>query len=224
MSQFRGSAYILAAFVAVAFAISLMWNPPPSPKFVGIAAREVPDQMGTFAKLEDRELDEQTRDTLKSASLFSRLYGDANASHPPIDLTIIGGTDRDALHDPRSCLVGSGWELANDRLVPLPGTNVIAHMCVAESKAENQKNAMMYLYVVDGHIVNQVRDIRFEMGISALLGKKNRPVFFVRCMQQIPMDAKDDKEAEAQLAAFSAEVWKSMGDRFSGKAQQTAKN
>ena len=225
MSQFRGSAYFLAALIVAAFVGSLVWNPSPPPKFVGLKTSEVPIRLGNFEKIADGEMDEETRTQLKSATLFTRYYSEAGSGgQSSINLTIIGGTDRSALHDPRACLQGGGWELLNDHLVSLPGTDIGARMCRAVSNEQKITQAMMYVYVVDGNVVNDITRIRMEMAVSALLGRKNRPVYFVRFMQDIPAQDKDDKPVETRMAAFGSAVWKSLGNRLSGKGMETAKN
>ena len=222
MSQFRRSTYLLAAIIAVGFVGALLWNPPPPPKFVGVTAGDIPNQMGVFSLVAENTIADDTRAALNSATIFSRTYVGADKS--PIDLTIIGGTDRSALHDPRACLVGAGWNLENDHLAQLPGTDIVAHLCRAVNDPDKFRETMLYVYVVDGKIVNQVTQIRMEMAVSALLGKKNRPVYFVRCMQMIPTGMTDDREIEENLKRFAAETWKNIGSKLSPIPIETAKN
>ena len=119
---------------------------------------------------------------LSSADLLSRTYqpGESEGGDP-INFVLIGGTDRSALHDPRSCLIGSGMQLEDDHLERLPGTDVEAPAPAAPSGQPGQAGYdMLYFYVVNGKVVNQATQIRAAMLWSALLGRRGTPVYFLR--------------------------------------------
>lgn len=71
---------------------------------------------------------------------------------------------------------------------------------------------MLYVYVVDGRIVNQVTQIRTQMLWSALLGRKNTPVHFLRFIGLSASDASSPTSAQehARLKRFAGQMWKSL--------------
>jgi uncharacterized protein DUF3485 len=198
---------------AAAFTAAMVWKPAPPARFVGLASAEVPARVGPFLSHGDREPARDVRVALGAASLLFRDYADMQGNL--IDFSLIAGTDRSALHDPRSCMVGSGWRLENDRTEPLPGTNLMMRSCrlVGGDSGRAVPLDVLYVYVVDGRIVNQVTQIRTQMLWSALIGRKHRPVYFLRFVQPVtaPANAAAD---HARLQSFAGDMWRALAPRL----------
>ncbi|MES2464721.1 MAG: exosortase-associated EpsI family protein, partial [Armatimonadota bacterium] len=134
MSNIRGTTHLLTArtgawsltgIAAAALLFSLLWNPPPPPRYEGLTTvrERVPAKMAGYTLVGDNEMSADVLQALASADLLSRTYR-SEATGDSVDFTLIGGTDRNALHDPRSCLVGAGWRIENDHVETIPGTTI----------------------------------------------------------------------------------------------------
>jgi hypothetical protein len=66
---------------------------------------------------------------------------------------------------------------------------------------------VLYLYVVDKTIIQQVTQIRMQMLASALIGKKGTPVCFFRLQRAVPRSRPDDPKAAAAFRDFAATLW-----------------
>ena len=194
MSPFRRSAYLLAVCASCAFAASLVWHPAPPAPFVGMTTGEIPAKIGPWVSQGDYEVAPEVKAALAAATMTSRVYAAPSSTQNNIDFTLIGGTDRSALHDPRSCLVGGGWQLQNNHIEPVPGAEdgLTVRSCQAVggpgTDLENPGYDIVYLYIVDGQIRNEVTQIRAEMLVSALMGRKTGPyIFCAFCSRYRPM-------------------------------------
>lgn len=208
MSNIRGSAYILALIVAVAFGISLIWHPAPPQKYSGLAHVRVPDTVAGFQSQGEDEISAGVRAALSAADLVSRTYKDSKGQD--LQFTMIGGTDRSALHDPRSCLVGAGWRIEDEHTEAIPGTNISARVCRIVQDGSPIAYEVVYLYVVDKKIVTQVTQIRFQMLLSALVGRKGTPTVFVRFMRPLQKGTETDAASRTQFLEFTGQMWNTL--------------
>ncbi|MBV9850607.1 MAG: EpsI family protein [Armatimonadetes bacterium] len=199
--------YLLMALVGAALATAMVWRPAPPPRFAGIGGGDVPRAVGGYVG-QDYAMAPEVRAALSSADIVSRAYGRGGDA---VDFVLIGGTDRTALHDPRSCLVGAGWKLEGDHTEALPGTGVAVRACHAVGLPGTTGYDIVYLYVVDGRVINQVTQIRAAMLWSALLGRKNTPVYFLRFMRPLGADAAAD---HARMQSFAAQMWAALAPRL----------
>ena len=210
MPHIRRMGYLLVVLVGAALATAMAWKPAPPPKFVGLTGRDVPRLVGGLAG-QDYAMAPEVKAALSSADTVSRTYGQGDAA---TDFVLIGGTDRTALHDPRSCLVGAGWKLEDDHTETLPGTAIAARACHAVGLPGAPGYDIMYLYVVNGRVINQVSQIRAAMLWSALVGRKNTPVYFLRFMRPLSSDDAAVSANHAQLASFAAQMWAAVAPRI----------
>ncbi|HVK04660.1 MAG TPA: exosortase-associated EpsI family protein [Armatimonadaceae bacterium] len=222
MSNVRRAAGLLNLILAVALVVTLAWKPAPPEPFSGIPPEEVPQRLGGFVADGEAEVAPEAREALAAASILSRYYrsdSDADVA-ASFELLVIGGTDRSALHDPRSCFVGAGWEIRNDRTEKIPGTPVEARACqIVDAKTGAGFDAL-YLYVVDGKVIHRVTDIRAQMFWSAVIGKKNRPVYFVRMISPLMKDEVMQARQHEELLKFAAATWDSLDDRLQSAPSQ----
>ncbi|MBC8137343.1 MAG: exosortase-associated EpsI family protein, partial [Fibrella sp.] len=137
-----------------------------------------------------------------------------NDATPPIEFVLIGGTDRDALHDPRSCLIGGGWTIESDRSEPLTvgAVDLPAHSCRIVNPTLPDKPAydMLYIYVVDGKVIESATQIRAQLLASALIGKKNTPVYYLRFLRPVDQSDQAKNGAPEDLRRFAGTMWQEL--------------
>lgn len=208
MSHLRRSAYLLASLAAAAFAVSVLWNPAPPQQYTGLGKVRIPEAVADFRSRGDDPVSEQVRAALSAADLVSRTYTNGNGQS--LQFTMIGGTDRSALHDPRSCLLGAGWRIEDERTQTIPGTGVSAQVCRIVRDSTQDAYEVVYLYVVNKEIVTQVTQIRFQMLLSALIGRRGTPTVFVRFMRPVQKDDETDAASRAQFLAFAGQMWNTL--------------
>ncbi len=231
MPHVRRMGYLLILIIGAALVTAMAWHPAPPPPFVGIAGADVPRMLNGYTSAGNDPVPADVKAALASASLLSRTYtSDAAASSgEPINFVLIGGTDRSALHDPRSCLIGAGMRLENDHLEALPGTAVAARSCHAvpdggAAETGTTGSDLLYLYVVDGKIINQVTQIRAAMLWSALLGQTGKPVYFLRFERPLNPDASADARGHARLQEFATVMWMRLRPRLLASIEITRKH
>ena len=173
----------------------------------------------------DESVPADVRAALASASLTSRTYRLAGGEAEPLSFVLIGGTDRSALHDPRSCLIGAGMQIEGDQLEALPGTGIEARACHAVAGAGGGFD-IIYLYLVNGRIVNSATQIRAAMLWSALLGRRGTPVYFLRFTRPLYSDPRQDAAGHAAMLQFATHMWRRLQPRLlpparTGKGQNS---
>jgi EpsI family protein len=214
MSNVYGAGYLLAFFAALAFVASRLWHPAPPPKYSGISEWRIPETVAGFQSQGEETLSPSVRAALSSADIVSRTYQSSGGN--VVQFTMIGGTDRSALHDPRSCLTGAGWRIEDDHTETIPGTQVQARKCRVVQDKSSQSYELIYLYVVDGKIINEVTQIRGKMLLSALIGQKGTPTIFMRFMRPLaPAGSSEpsqvpNESGNTYLNTFAAEMWNAL--------------
>lgn len=217
MSNIRRMGYFLTLIFGAALATSMVWKPAPPVHFVGIKSTDVPRELAGYSAPEDDILPPDVRAALASTDPLSRNYRRANGE---VNFLLIGGTDRSALHDPRSCLIGAGMQLQDDHVELLPGTQVEARSCRAISLnavpgvSSQGGYDILYLYIVNGKVINQVTQIRAAMLLSAVLGQRGTPVYFLRFTRTISPNPQEYGNDHAELQQFAAEMWKTLQPRL----------
>jgi hypothetical protein len=193
----------------VAWGFSLFWQPPAPPRYEGLGKVEanIPTALIGYQRGDERVQSKRVLDQLAAADIVSFPYTSQTGW---FDLTLIGGTDRSALHDPRSCLVGAGWKIVGDREETLPGTDVRFRRAVATGGSDDADYEFLYVYVVGDKTINHVTQIRAQMLMSALIGRKNTPVCFVRFQRPIPKDGTDDPMEAQRFREFVAQMWNTL--------------
>ena len=204
MPHIRRMGYLLALLIGTALATAMVWKPAPPPHFAGVTGSDVPRTVNGYRALGDDPVPPDVKAALASADLLSRTYRKAAAT---VNFVLIGGTDRSALHDPRSCLIGAGMQIENDRLEALPGTTVEARTCHAVGQPGIGGYDIIYFYLVNGKIVNQVTQIREAMLWSALLGRRGAPVYFLRFTRDLNPNSQEDTREHERLQEFATEMW-----------------
>jgi hypothetical protein len=203
-------AYFLVVLLTAALITSATWKRPKPEPFHGLVSADVPTTMDGCTSEGDIELAPEVALALNSASYVSRVYG---CGVNTIAVDLIAGTDRSALHDPRSCLIGDGWRLAEDRTEHLPGTNIDVRAMHAVGKSGSAGSDIVYFYIVNGRAINEVSDIRMAMLWSALLGRKNTPAYYFRFAQSLDANGTISPERHQRLLAFASKMWAGMQDK-----------
>ena len=205
--------YLLALFFGAALLVSRVWNPAPPTRFAGVGSADIPRVVGGLAAGPDDAVSADVQAALSSATLTSRTY-QPPGSGDPVNFVLIGGTDRSALHDPRSCLIGAGMSVQNDHLESLPGTEVNARACRALDGTNHSGFDIVYLYLVNGRVVNEATQIRAAMLWSALLGQRGTPVYFLRFTRPICSDPRRDAQGHTALLQFASAMWSRLQPRL----------
>ena len=215
MPHIRRMGYLLVLLIGAALATAMVWKPAPPPAFVGVGGGDVPRALDGYRAASDDLVPDDTRAALSSADLLSRTYAPGGARDAGlINFVLIGGTDRSALHDPRSCLIGAGMQIEGDHLERLPGTDVEARACHAVGAPGVAGADMLYVYVVNGRVVNEATQIRAAMLWSALLGRRGTPVYFLRFTRSLLPDAGADARGHNRLGAFAAAMWTALQSKL----------
>lgn len=232
MPDIRRMGYLLTLIVGAALLTAMAWHPAPPPRFAGLSGADVPRTLNGYASSGDDLVPADVRAALASASLLSRTYtSDTRISgSQAVNFVLIGGTDRSALHDPRSCFIGAGLRLEDDHLEALPGTAVAARSCHAvpdggaAMSTGTTGSDLLYLYVVDGKIITQATQIRAAMLWSALLGRQGTPVYFLRFERPLDPDPRMDALGHLRLQEFATAMWIRLRPRLLASAGITRKH
>ena len=203
MQNFRRAAYLLNLLLLAALAANAAWKPAPAPRFSGVPAAAVPSEEAGLVSEGETALEPEVQKALSSSATVARTY--RSASGELIDFLMIGGTDREALHDPRSCLIGADWRILNDHLEEIPGTGVMARSCRIERPGEAYD--VLYFYVVGSRTVHEATQIRMQMLASALIGRRGVPTHFLRFLQPAQAD-------HGTMQRFAARMWTSLQPRL----------
>lgn len=217
MPDIRRVGYLLSVLFGAALATAMVWTPAPPPRFAGVDGAAVPRVLNGYAAPVDDVVPADTKAALASAALLSRTYVRGGER---INFVLIGGTDRSALHDPRACLIGAGMQISGDHTERLPGTSVDARVCRAvatEAGATDPGTEMLYLYVVNGRVINTVTQIRAAMLWSALLGQRGTPVYFLRFTRPLDPDPQINAQGHARLQRFATDLWTRLQPRLAPK-------
>ena len=215
MPHVRRMGYLLTLLIGTALATAMVWKPAPPPPFLGLTGADVPRTLGGYRAATDDLVPDDTKVALASADLLERTYSPTNGQGGgPVNFVMIGGTDRSALHDPRSCLIGAGMQIEGDHLERLPGTDVEARACHAVGVPGATGADMLYLYVVNGKVINEVTQIRAAMLWSTLLGRRGTPVYFLRFTRRLDADAQENARGHDDMGRFAAEMWGTLTPRL----------
>lgn len=211
MPHIRRVGYLLTLLIGAALATAMVWKPAPPPRFAGITGQDVPRALDGYACASDDLVPADVKAALSSADLLSRTYtGRGGLQSDALNFVLIGGTDRSALHDPRSCLIGAGMQIENDHLERLPGTDVDARVCHAVGTDGPAGLDTLYLYVVNGKVVSQATQIRAAMLWSALLGRRGTPVYFLRFTRGLASAPQTEAQGHDRLQRFAAQMWTTL--------------
>ncbi len=207
--------YLLTLLIGAALATAMVWKPVPPSRFLGLRGADVPRSVDGLRAASDDFVPDDVKAALSSADLLQRTYMSADGrGGEPVTFVLIGGTDRSALHDPRACLIGAGMQIEGDHLERLPGTDVQARACHAVGATGGGGADMLYLYVVNGKVINEVTQIRAAMLWSALLGRRGTPVYFLRFTRSLDADAQANARGHDQMGRFAAEMWETLNPKL----------
>lgn len=179
MSPSRRSAIILAG--AFALAAIAQWV-LPAPVSVAVAAAPLaplPQTLGNgfVAAATTDETTPATRQSLAPGTqIATRTY--KNAGGESVQVIRITGSDRNALHDPRSCLAGVGWRIEDDRTETAGGVPV--RVCRL-SGDDRTPLLVAYGYVSEnGILFADPSAIRAKLLYQAIIGGGAKPITFLR--------------------------------------------
>ena len=211
MPPTRRTALVLAALFGAGWAASRLLPAPHAAPTLALDLPSLPPAIARGYRAASPLPDETTdavRDTLApGTSIATRTYrtNRLTAIPPALELIRLAGGDRDALHDPRSCLVGVGWRIEGEETRTQSGVSV--RVCRLVASDNRPALLVAYTYVTDVQGETYLADptaVRSRLLFQALLGGTPRPVVFVRCLCRAPAGG-DEKMARDSLAACVAD-------------------
>ena len=211
MSYVCRMASLLALLFLAALVVSAVVKPAPVPRYRALNQSEIPRSFPGYPICADVPVDSAVREILSTGDIIEREYGDGPES---INFVLIGGEDRDSMHDPRLCLTGGGKKLVNDHIERLPGTDVDARVYLAKSAPGDPNLDVMYFFLNDGHVRNEYADIRRSMLWNELIGHKSGPIFFFRFIRIVDPNKIENKVEHRAMARFAAQMWLAMGPKL----------
>jgi hypothetical protein len=191
---------VLAVLGALTLITSYLWKPGLAPRYVGLSNLTLPARAGELALARELPVDPLVRAALPTADIRQCEY--RAASGESVQLTLIAGRDRDSLHDPRSCMVGAGWRIEDDRVEPLAGAGISLRRCTMAQA--DQRYEALYGYVLGGEVLAEPTQIRARMLATAVLGRKDRPVCFFRLVRRA------ERLPQKTFDQFSASLWREL--------------
>lgn len=104
---------------------------------------DIPTTIGPYAQLgADEEVTEHVKRVLQTSTILKRRY--RTPSGRPVNLSIVyAGTTRGSLHFPEVCLVGQGWTIRDQDVMPV-GFQFVATKLVIVSGGHTE--AMLYWF------------------------------------------------------------------------------
>ncbi len=202
MSPSRRTTLILAgAFALTAITARLL----PTPKSVVPVFAEVslPRTLGAgfiAGKVPDETTPASRARLAAGTQIATRTY--TSAAGQAVQVIRIIGSDRNALHDPRSCLAGVGWRIEDDRTETVGATPV--RVCRLVSNDGRAPLLVAYGYVTANGVVADPSTIRAKLLYQALVGGAAKPIVFLRLIT--PDTAEQTQTARKQLGVLAADL------------------
>ncbi len=216
MPNLRRVAALLAAVSISALLALTFWKPETRHVLIGPAGGDVPAALAGFESAGDQETPASVQAALPGARIVSRTYRDASQGEDgAVDFTLVSGSSRDSLHDPRYCLTGGGWRLSDFHEESLPGTGTRMAVCEAATMAAAPPDqTVAYFYVVGGRVISDPTEIRAQLLWSALLGRQGAPAYFFRFVQPLAANAQANAARHARLVTLAAQMYQALRPRI----------
>ena len=204
----RSVALVAVIFAVAAIGAKLLPRPALESAPMSVALSPLPAMLGDLAA-KTPDIADEANDTVRSwlpaqAQIHIRTYRDTVTGYPA-QITRLAGTDREGLHDPRSCLILVGWRLSDEAtVIGRDGSSIhIGHM----ERDGYPSYLVAYAYVLDGEsIVADTTAIRARLVWQALTGGPAKNIVFWRVMVPMPTDANDETARRERLKDFVSEV------------------
>lgn len=212
MSYTSRIACVLLIFYGAAAVLAHTWRPPAVQRYAGIDPSMIPRSIAPYDVSQDYDMGPNVKRLLSTGDIVSRRYaldGAPMIGPETVDFVLIGGQDRNSMHDPRLCLTGAGDRLSNDHVLRLPGSNVDARAYSATSKDGVTYN-MVYFYVTNGRIDNEYAHVRRSMLWCDLTGQVKPPIYFLRFTQLTSPDPASVSAGFDNLAGFAGSMWSKL--------------
>jgi hypothetical protein len=195
--------------------VTLGWSRSSVLKTVALSAP--PDPAGWSSV--DKPPSADVLKALSGAGVLSRRYRSSDGMI--VDLAVLSGDGRDMLHDPRSCLVGAGAQIEDDKSIALPGGGFIVRNCIVQMPGVDAPYDTIYFYATQRGEVVSPTDIRRDLLWDTIIGAKN-PVVFVRFMGRIEprLDGSARMSAHEKMLEFASDTIKLLKpelDRMIGR-------
>lgn len=200
MSKICRAGYLLTSILIVAALLSFLPQRSRGSDYEAIPENTIPMKIGNYTGI-SLVVPEETKRTLKPAQVIDRQYNSINDGS--VDFALVFGENRDALHDPRACLLGAGGTIADDREEILTEGIKVRSCRVTFSGERKSSLQIIYFYLTREGIVSSPTKIRSKLLWDSLALGRKEPVYFLRFVIQ------DDGSAEThqKLRDFVCEAW-----------------
>ena len=180
MSPSRRSAFILMGAFALTVVIARVLPAPRVAAPTPAKTAPLPATLagGYIATANPDETTPTTRAMLAPGTQMDTRTYRGSEGGASVQVIRITGSDRNALHDPRSCLAGVGWRIEDDRTEIAEGVPVRVCRLAAPDRAPL---LVAYGYVSEnGILFANPSAIRAQLLRQAILGGAAKPVTFLR--------------------------------------------
>ena len=207
MHSSRRTAFVLAATLAASVAASRFLPAPKSDGGGGIVSvHGLPRSLSNGAFVAQTTSGDETTNAVRQSlapgtRITTRNYRAPNTGETLQAIRIVG-SDRDALHDPRSCLVGVGWRIENDRTEMEGKTPVRVCRLVSDEPGRTPLLvAYVYKEAKTGAVFADPTAIRARLLYQAFVGGKGEPIIFLRLIAPDPAPSDVARKRLRVLAA-----------------------
>ena len=154
--------YILVFVLLGVTGLLQAYGSPLAPKTKGrIDRAAVPLAFGNWVG-QDAEIDELTRDWLKSGDLLRRVYTERSGYGREVEVFITASKDPDAFHDPHMCLQGGGSPISDDKIITLRFTRpkpIVVKATFLESANDYDHFIVIYWYMLGRDSMPRTNDV-----------------------------------------------------------------
>jgi len=194
-------AVLLGATTGMAYLSHGEATPPAKP------LSQFPNKMGPYASVAEYQLDKETLDLLKVTDYLDRAYWAPGMGQHTAGLYIgyfASQRSGAAIHSPKNCLPGAGWNPVNSSVYPLPlADGHTAPINLYFLRKGLDEEVVLYWYQSHGRIIASEYWGKFYLVYDAL--RLNRTdAALVRIT--VPVDNGDEKTAQDRALAFAKTI------------------
>lgn len=201
MPRIGRMATLLMLLFGAGWLATALTKPPPPIASIPLTDVIIPRHLLDYVGL-DTPVDPATRVALAGTHLIARTY---RRGGEMVQCVVMSGEAPGTLHDPRDCLMGSGWRVADEHDERLADGQPV-RACRAVERPGAPDLDVLYLFVVDGRVTSDLASVRAIMLWDALKGRSQGPNYLVRLAAPLPDRSQDEVLAHNHLLNFGVRV------------------